>query len=386
MPLQVGSSGPLVVAWQRIMLLRFAGYAKSSKGGPLKVDGYFGYDDREVQKQYQRNLHLPADRVNGVVSDWDLEKLGALKPPPPLPPRHACLTFRGTGGIVGLDFTSRVAQMCAGRVEEIPILYPASMGGIPVGAANDVRQPSGQKCVEIAVEMAVDWIRSNSRTFVLGSYSLGALAASRVRAELLPGGRLAEHADRYVAGFAIGNPARRFGHTFWLGAVPGGYGIADWHLPEAACTWDWCELVDPGDLYANCPGGDVGDVIRKVQAIVTNTEVSDPVGTARKMIPLLLQLLDEAGVDLPLSIPGMALGALAGLLAAFLPAIPEAMQGGETGAAVQAAILALKFFADSPPTADHISYDSRQAIPGRTYLELAAQHVNDWAGRKAVQL
>jgi hypothetical protein len=43
---------------------------------------------------------------------------------------HAGLTFRGTGGIVGLDYTSRVAQEAG--LEEFPILYPGSMGGISV--------------------------------------------------------------------------------------------------------------------------------------------------------------------------------------------------------------------------------------------------------------
>lgn len=298
------------------------------------------------------------------------------------PPRHAGLTFRGTGGIVGLDYTSRVVQACADIVKEIPVDYPATMGGIPVGAASDVGAPSGEKCVQIAVENACRWIETTDRTFVLGGYSLGAIAASRVRAELLPGGRLAAHADRYVAGYCFGSPARRLGHTFFAGAVPGGFGIGDWHLPEAACTWDWCELVDSDDMYGNSPGGDVGDVLRKVQAMVMATEVTDPVGTVRKMIPLLLGLLDEAGVDLPFNIPGMVTGALAGLLASLLPGLP--VTGGETGAAVQAAMIALKFFTANPPTAPHISYEWRQAIPGMTYVDLAVQHVRYWSGQKLV--
>lgn len=297
------------------------------------------------------------------------------------------LTFRGTGGIVGLDYTSRIAQANADVVEEIPILYPASMGGIPVGAANNPGAPSGNDCVDIAVDMAVDWIRANPRrTFLLSGYSLGAIAASRVRAMLLPGGELEEFADNYVGGVCLGNPARRFGHTFYLGAIPGGYGIYNWHLPEAACTWDWCELADSGDMYANCPGGDVGDVIRKVQQMVMDTEVSDPIGTVRKMIPLILQLLDEAGVDLPFNIPRMITGAFAGLLSAFLPGIPAAFSGGETGAAVRAAIVALRFFATNPPTAAHISYEWHEVWPGQTYLGLGIQHVRDWAGRTPVRI
>lgn len=338
--------------------------------------------------EFQRRAGIPVllDQNGHGYADYRTRvRLGSYPPPPP--PRHALLTFRGTGGIVGLDYTSRVAQGCADLVEEIPILYPASMGGIPVGAAGDINAPSGNDCVDIAVDMAADWLAANpARTFLIGGYSLGAIAASKVRAELLPGGRLEKYAPNYVAGICIGNPARAFGHTYWLGAIPNGFGIADWHLPEAACTWDWCELVDPGDLYGNCPGGSVGEIIRKVQAIVMNTTVSDPIGSMRKLIPLILQLLDEAGIEMPFNIAGMAIGALAGLLASFLPGIPEAFAGGETGAAVQAAIVALKFFADQPPTADHISYEWREAWPGQTYLGLAIQHTRDWAQRTPVQV
>ncbi len=65
---------------------------------------------------------------------------------------------------------------------------------------------------------------------------------------------------------------------------------------------------------------------------------------------------------------------------------PKYIQLGdkETAAAVQAAILALRFFADQPPTAAHISYEFRDAIPGVTYLDLAAQHVRHWAAIKSV--
>lgn len=387
MPLKLGSQGELTGAWQREMRARFASYAKGADGLPLRVDFYFGLDDQAVQQEYERRTFQPVD---GVVSDGDLLALGILKPPPP---RHACLTFRGTGGIVGQDPTSRVAQMCSSVVEEVPILYPASMGGIPVGAATDVGAPSGRRCVEIAVDMAVKWVQSTRRTFVIGGYSLGAEAASRLRAELLPGGRLEPHTDRYVGGYVFGNPARRYGPQFFLGPTPAGFGIADWHLPEDALRWpdgsirwDWCELVDTADMYGNTPGGDVGDVIRAVYGIVMDTQVSDPGGTLLKVIRHLLKLLDEAGVDLPFNPGGMVTGALAGLLISLLPSLPIPTIGNkETASAVQAAILALRFFAGPPPTAAHISYEHRHAIPGMTHLDLAAQHVRHWAGQKAVR-
>ena len=381
--LKVGSNGPQVAAWQRAMLVRFSGYAKEADGQPLRPDAYFGYSDRDVQLEYQRRTQQD---LTGQVSDHDLAVLGVVKVAPPKP-RHKALTFRGTGGIVGLDYTSRVAQLCGDLVEELPIDYPASMGGIPVGAANNISAPSGQKCTEIAFENAARLIESSAWTFTLHGYSLGAIPASKIRAALLPGGRLENHAHRYVCGTMFGNPARAFGHTFYLGAIPSGFGIADWHLPQEACTWGWLECVDPGDLYGNAAGGEIGEVLRSAYRMIMDIQVSDPIGMAGALIRNVLHLLDEAGIELPFSIPGLVTGALAGLLLAFLPAeFAKYLTVGDkvAAAAVQAAILALRFFADQPPTAAHISYEFRHAIPGVTYLDLAAQHVRHWATTKSV--
>ncbi|AIS74089.1 lysin B [Mycobacterium phage Anubis] len=77
MPLRVGSNdantGGLVSRWQKTMLARFQAYAKAYDGGPLRVDGYFGYDDADVQREYERRTH---QTVDGEVSDADLRALG----------------------------------------------------------------------------------------------------------------------------------------------------------------------------------------------------------------------------------------------------------------------------------------------------------------------
>ena len=41
----LGTRGPIVARWQRIMLTRFSSYALAYDGGPLRVDSYFGQDD-----------------------------------------------------------------------------------------------------------------------------------------------------------------------------------------------------------------------------------------------------------------------------------------------------------------------------------------------------
>ncbi|SPX87720.1 bacteriophage protein [Mycobacteroides abscessus] len=38
MILTLGSHGEVVARWQRVMLARYASYAKAADGGPLKVD------------------------------------------------------------------------------------------------------------------------------------------------------------------------------------------------------------------------------------------------------------------------------------------------------------------------------------------------------------
>ena len=97
MSLRLGSNGQIVTAWQTAMVRRFARYAKESDGSPLRIDGYYGYSDEAVQREYQRRT---SQTVTGIVSDGDLAALGLITKPPPPPPRHQCLTFRGTGGIV----------------------------------------------------------------------------------------------------------------------------------------------------------------------------------------------------------------------------------------------------------------------------------------------
>lgn len=59
------------------MLRRFRSYAIGVDGQPLRNDGYFGYDEAKVQREYQRRTHQLPD---GVVSDRDLGALGLTQP------------------------------------------------------------------------------------------------------------------------------------------------------------------------------------------------------------------------------------------------------------------------------------------------------------------
>ncbi|WAW19485.1 lysin B [Mycobacterium phage BIB3] len=384
--LRIGSSGPLVAAWQRAMVDRFEAYALAADGGPLRVDAYFGYDDAAVQREYERRTGQPQD---GVVSEADLRALGLLDTPA-TKPRHLAIVFRGTGGAIGQDYVSRVCQGAADLVEERNPEWAASMGGLPPGAPNS---PSMNKAVQVAVAAGAAEIRSG-RSFVLGGYSAGAIVASRLRAMLEPGQPLAEYRENYVCGFAFGNPSRPFGHTYYLGAIPNGRGISDFQLPRSCCTWDWCELVHPDDMYANVPLGDAGDIMTAIYQAVVDVELSDPVGTLRAIIRAIPKVLAEAGVSVPLlAHAGLSAGnpvEMAGVALPLLTSTLGGLVGGAVGgqltgpaAAVQAAIIALKFAVSG--TAPHINYHAWEVWPGQTYLGLAIQHVRDWASRTPVR-
>lgn len=386
-----GAQAAEAMAWQRAIVAFAPSYARAANGGPLKVDGWIGDDDARVAVEYRRRRGLPAPPRGIVVTHEEYGALVKTAPEPPKP-RHLGLMFRGTGGVIGQDPVSRVCQGAADLIEERNPDFPASMGGLPPGAPGT---PSAQKAIQIGVASGRREIQSG-RSFILGGYSLGAIVAAMLRAELEPGGPLAAYRQNYVCGFTIGGPSRAFGHTYYLGAIPNGRGISDFQLPQACCTWDWCDLVHPDDMYGNVPIGDAGDIMTAIYQAVTATQLSDPLGTVQAIVAAIPKVLGEAGVSIPL-LAQLGTGALSGNPAAMagvlLPVLVSTLTGlvgGAAGgqltgpaAAVQAAIIALKFAASG--TAAHINYHAWEVWPGQTYLGLAIQHVRDWAGRTPVR-
>ncbi|OCB59154.1 hypothetical protein A5722_05210 [Mycobacterium vulneris] len=385
-----GDQAAEAVAWQRAIVKFAPSYALAATGGPLKADGWIGDDDAKVAAEYRRRRGLPAPPRGIVVTHEEYAALVKNAPIPPKP-RHLGLMFRGTGGVIGQDYVSRVCQGAADLIEERNPEFPASMGGLPPGAPGT---PSAQKAIQIGVASGRREIQSG-RSFILGGYSLGAIVAAMLRAELEPGGPLAAYRDNYVCGFTIGGPSRAFGHTYYLGAIPNGRGISDFQLPQACCTWDWCDLVHPDDMYGNVPLGDAGDIMTAIYQAVTNTQLPDPLGTLQAIIAAIPKVLFEAGVSIPLLTqlgagvlsgnPAALAGVLLPVLVSALPGLITGQQGELTGpaAAVQAAIIALKFAASG--TAAHVNYHAWEVWPGQTYLGLGIQHVRDWAGRTPVR-
>lgn len=403
MTLKLNDTGDLVARWRHIMAAMFAGYAKRTDPatgaviGPLDPGNVFGERAVAWQQEYERKT---GQTVDGIVSDQDLVTLGVVKPPPPK--RHAMLTFRGTGGIIGQDYTSVIAQNSP--VDEVPMDYAAAMGGLPVGAAGGPGDPSGSQCVDQAYVMGRDWIRANpTRSFVLGGYSLGAIPVSLLRRSLEPDGELADFKKNLVCGVTLGNPSRAFGHTYYLGAIPNGQGISDFHLGDYILKdWQWCDLAHPDDLYTNTPLGATGDIIEQFYKIIMGTAVSDPVGTFGRMLPPLIQAVEDAlgatpgGSGNPAGLwTTLLAGAVGGVasmgavMGAMLPMLMGMLTGASTGptgpvAAIQAMILAIKFFASG--TGPHVQYHVNEVWPGQTYLGLGIQHVRDWSARTPITM
>jgi hypothetical protein len=270
-------------------------------------------------------------------------------------------------------------------VDEIPVEAPWSFGPIPPGS---LTAPSYQESVQIAVDWAVNWLLADTRPFLLGGYSQGGEAASRIYAETLPGGRLAHRRADFVAGFCFGNPSRRDGHTYYGGpATPFG-GIAQYRLPRMG--WEWCELVDPADLYGTCARHLTGEIERDVYTLCTEIELhSGLIDFCRTFIANLIAVIGnldgDAYDDVTRAVTrhGIDLEGAQLLPDAKLQPLSDrllSVQG--IAAAVAAAIDALIFFCAPPfPTAPHCEYHVREVWPGQTYLGLAIQHVHDWVQR-----
>lgn len=244
-------------------------------------------------------MTLPVDANGNVVANLAFrKKIGAYPPPPP--PRHAALTVRGTGGIIDQDPTSIVADWSSNHYE-VPIDYAASMGGIPVGAANNPNAPSGNECAEDVHQRLTDWVLTHTATFSVFGYSLGTKGVILFLNDLFnPAHPLYAHRDRLVCVVLIADPWRPFGKSFYMGPVQEGQGIGTPYFTMSKAAqdglgWRCCWLVNPADLYTNAPLGATGQILADIEEIILATEVSDPLATMGKAVQQLMILLTQHG-------------------------------------------------------------------------------------------
>lgn len=352
--------------------------------------------------QYGRNVHDavlagrrrgPDVNVDGIF-DWaiqdQMEIADPSAKPPALPDRAIGYVWRGTGGVIGQDLVTLVCQGVADLVEEVNPPWDATMGGIPVGAAGGIGDPSMWSAIQTTVAWTqTDFIarrKANPKIrVVLGGYSAGAIAAAIFKAWLL------EHfPENYVCSFSLGDPTRPVGGGFYGWPAPWGRGISTISYGDPT-DYRHCWLTHAGDMYAQVPGGVAGDIMDDVFEEVTHFAFRDIGQVAMRMMNAIPTIAGKAGISLP-DVFGALVGGPAALTTFALPLLIQSIGGflpvGDpdrltgTAAAAKAATIGLTFLFQG--TGPHIRYHIDEAWPGGpTFVDLARMHVRDWASRPA---
>lgn len=256
--LRVGSSGPQVREWQQVMLTRFASYAKESNGEPLRLDSYFGYSDRDVQREYQRRVG--AD-VTGEVSDHDLAQLG-VAPPPHKP---VLFTVCGTGVPWWVGPDADLARAVEHKYRWQPVGYRAA----PFPMATSVKEGRTELIRLIGLP-------ENHGEINLVGYSQGAVVVAELwEYDIKPlSGRLHHRIDDMGRAVCFGNPMREKGNAY---QDPGGpvvdrdsQGIGD-RLMVDTPSW-WRNYAHKGDIYTDV-SGDAGEYATAIFKVVMGTRI-----------------------------------------------------------------------------------------------------------------
>ncbi|AFQ97321.1 LysB [Mycobacterium phage Rebeuca] len=250
MALKLGSSGELVNAWIRTMNARFESYSKAYDGGPLREDAYFGYDDAEVQREYERRTGQPVD---GEVSDHDLVALGLITEKPWLFTVHGTAQPDPLGPGLPADTAKQVLDLYRWQ----PIgNYPAK--------AFPMWPSIMQGYAELVKQIEEKLSRDNS-DFALAGYSQGAVVVGQVlKHEIInPNGRLHKFLHRLKKVVFWGNPMRQKGIAHfdeWIHPVagPDTMGILEDRLENLEqYDFEVRDYAHEGDMYASIKEDDM---------------------------------------------------------------------------------------------------------------------------------
>ncbi|AMO43980.1 lysin B [Mycobacterium phage Bactobuster] len=240
MSLALGSSGLMVSAWTKTMLKRYQSYALGRDGKPIKVDGYFGYDEQEVQQEYQRRT---GQAPTGRVSDEDLHRLGLLP---------TLITTHGSGqpDPFGIGYPADIARRLLHLYRWQPTgNYPAT--AVPMNKSAD----AGEREINRFIDNPN--IVPGPVAFV--DYSQGSICGGRVRNRIRRGE--ARPGVHIIGGVTFGNPMAP--KDSYAGNVnPGGEGLDP--VLETATEPGLIHMRAKGDLYTTCPGGDQGEMERAI--------------------------------------------------------------------------------------------------------------------------
>ena len=220
------------------MIKRYRSYALGLDGNQIKVDGYFGYDEQSVQKEYQRHT---GQAQTGEVSDADLHNLGLLP---------TLLSIHGTGqpDPFGIGYPADIARRMLDLYWWQPVgNYPAT--AIPMDeSANDGEREAARLIGDPTITPG---------PVAMVDYSQGSICGGRVRNRM----RAGTLRGQLIAAASFGNPMRPAGS--YAGSVnPGGHGL-DPTLETGAEPY-CINLAAKGDLYTTCPDGNVGEMERAI--------------------------------------------------------------------------------------------------------------------------
>lgn len=249
MSLQLGSNGKVVSEWQRVMLARYRSYAKAADGGPLKIDGYFGYDDQAVQAEYERRTGQPID---GVVSDGDLDYLKIARDSRD---RGWLFTVHGTGmpDPLGPGLPADTARAVLDLYNWQPIgNYPASVW------------PMWPSIMKGAAELRLQ-IGSKPGRISLAGYSQGAVVVGQVlKHDIMdPKGSLHHRLKDVYKVVLWGDPMRQQGIAHfdeWIHPVagPDTMGILEDRLEGLeSAPFQVRDYAHEGDMYASIKADDM---------------------------------------------------------------------------------------------------------------------------------
>ncbi|URC18154.1 lysin B [Mycobacterium phage Zenteno07] len=227
MSLDLGSSGLMASAWVAMMRLRFPSYALGLDGNPIKIDGYFGYDEQALQVEYQRRTGQTSAKP-GRVSDQDLHRLGLLP---------TLITTHGSGqpDPFGIGYPADIARRLLHLYWWQPTgNYPAT--SVPMNKSAD------QGTAEIMRFLGDPLIVPGPVAFV--DYSQGSICGGRAR-NAIRAGKVRKEVT-LLGGATFGNPMRREGD--YAGNVdPGGSGLDP--TEETASEPGLIHCAHPGDIY-----------------------------------------------------------------------------------------------------------------------------------------
>lgn len=240
--LDLGSSGLMTSAWTAVMRQRFKSYALGRDGQPIKIDGYFGYDEQAVQVEYQRRTGQ-LNAKPGQVSDLDLRNLGLLP---------VLITTHGSGqpDPFGIGYPADIARRLLHLYYWQPTgNYPAT--SVPMNKSAD----AGER--EINRFLDDPGIVPGPVAFV--DYSQGSICGGRARNRIRAG--KVRPAVKMLGGVTFGNPMRREG-DFFGNVDPGGAGIDP--VLESASEPGLVHMAAKGDLYTTCPQDSSGEYERAI--------------------------------------------------------------------------------------------------------------------------